>query len=706
MAACLALLLAFLAAVDAALLVHRHRLLIAEARRDAAREVALMGTATREALLRSDTENAARLLERWALEHDDIAALSAVAPDGFVLARVQKPLPPDRPTLRLDHEVRDGDRTLVRLEMQRDLAGLRAELSRFALHLGLRSLLVAALFAGMLWLVLRVTAMGPLEAEITRRQQAERRFRDLIDRAPDAMALVDRRGRLAYVNARMEMLFGYTREELLGADVERLIPERYRNGHRRRVRAFLEAPAHVPMEAGIKTVGLTKDGREFPVDISLNPVETEEGTRVLIDVRDVTERRAAEAALERAYRYQRVVSDILAHSLRPASLASQLDYALERILTLPAMAEEGRAAVFLAESPTGPLVLKAQRGLPAEAAARCAEIPLDRCLCGRAAAEDRVVFGECPGDQAVGPCPGLAPHGHYCLPIRCGGTAVGVLTVTLPAGHCRDPREEAFLRSVADALAGIVEHHRVEREKAELRDRLARSEKLSALGRLAFNVAHEIRNPVTALGGLARRLHRAFPDATREKDYTRVILEEASRLEALIEALAVYTRTTPLEKAPLDLNALARESLEEFGPALSDQGIEVTTDFGRLPPAELDGPQIRNALDHLVRNALEAMPGGGRLTVATRPCDIGGQPGVEIRMADTGAGIPPDHLERIFEPFFSGAGRQGTGLGLSICRKIVEDHGGRVEVENAPGEGTAFVLRLPLAAAAAGEAAR
>jgi PAS domain S-box-containing protein len=258
------------------------------------------------------------------------------------------------------------------------------------------------------------------------------------------------------------------------------------------------------------------------------------------------------------------------------------------------------------------------------------------------------------------------------------------------------------LRSESGDYLGVVVVFEDVTNEVQMKEEVERVSKLAETGQLAANIAHELRNPLSSIKGAAQLLRRELPPAQMAEhgEFLDMIVQEVNGLDRIATEFLEFSRVTPPEMRPLDVNALLARHLQFMSAYLADQDVQVLQDLDEdLPPLPLDRSQIEQVVKNIVINAVQAMPHGGTLTVATRrqpQLDI-----VEIDFTDTGVGIPANKLDKICAPFFT-TKTKGTGLGLAIVRKIIETHGGRLVIRSTPGEGSTFTVQLPIHPAPAG----
>jgi two-component system NtrC family sensor kinase len=227
-------------------------------------------------------------------------------------------------------------------------------------------------------------------------------------------------------------------------------------------------------------------------------------------------------------------------------------------------------------------------------------------------------------------------------------------------------------------------------------DKLIQAEKLAALGRLTADVAHEIRNPLTAIGGFARRLHKSAT-GEKEKERADIIVSDVNRLEKILRDVLTFSRDARSHLEKHSVQNIVHEVVNIHKYIFNEQAMHIEVAIEKnLPPILIDKDQVKQALTNLITNAYDAMPSGGTLKITAGIESLNDVRYVFLQVSDTGHGIDEDTLPLIFEPFFTTkeAGR-GTGLGLSITRKIIEEHGGFIKAASAAGKGAAFSLYFP-----------
>ena len=265
----------------------------------------------------------------------------------------------------------------------------------------------------------------------------------------------------------------------------------------------------------------------------------------------------------------------------------------------------------------------------------------------------------------------------------------------------RGEDEVAVLAREFDAMAKSLRAR--EQELHAQQEALLRAEQLAAVGRISAQVAHEVRNPLSSIGlnvelleeAIARAPFATESEAREARDILGAVTREVDRLNEVTEQYLRLARPPSATREPEDLTELLGGVLDFAREELERAGVRVVRVLPPTPPALADEAQLRQVFLNLLRNAREAMPGGGQLTVSARAVDA--EPGwVEAVFEDTGHGMSEAVRQRIFEPFFS-TKAQGTGLGLAVSQQILQAHGGLLTCHSTPGQGTTFVVRLPRA---------
>jgi PAS domain S-box-containing protein len=630
--------------------------------------------------------------------------------------------------------------------------------------------------------------------DVTDRVRAEAKFRGLLEAAPDAIVGMDADGLIALLNAQAERLFGYRRDELVGEPVEILVPQAKRLGHPAHRRRYLANPEPRPMGAGMALVARRKNGSEFPAEISLSAIDTEDGVLVSAAIRDVTEqRRAAEArnqlasivqsshdaimgktldgvitswnpGAERLYGYSAAEivgrhAEVLFPRDQRASEAELLarigrgervqQYQTERLrkdsstvtvsLTMSPIVDAAGAIVGVASvsrdvTERQQAEVKFRGLLEAAPDAIVGATPDGRIALVNAQAER--LFGY-PRQELLGqPVEILVPEyardvhpGHrfrYLAdpaprPMGAGTQLAGrrkdgtefPAEISLSALDTEDGTVvSAAIRDVTDRIEAQAERERLKAaaERERLEAQLHQSQRLESLGQLAGGVAHDFNNLLAVMLNyttfVAEQAARAAadgdPDWQAATNDLNQVLRAGQRATDLTHQLLAFGRREVVRPQVLNLNTVVTEVEQLLRRTLGEHITLHTSLAWDLWPVLADPGQIEQVLVNLAVNARDAMPDGGTLSIATTNrvlTDDSMRPGrhVEVLVADTGTGIPPEIAERVFEPFFTTKPKgEGSGLGLATVYGIITQAGGHVDIHSAQGAGTTFTLQLPV----------
>lgn len=478
--------------------------------------------------------------------------------------------------------------------------------------------------------------------------------------APDAIVIVGKEGRIVFVNSETENLFRYDKDELLQQPLEALVPERLHAEHRADMAGFMASPKRRPMGMGLETRGLRKDGTEFPVEISLSPLETNQGILICSIIRDASERRQMQAALR----------------------ASELRY---------------RRLFETAKD--GILILHANTGCVMDVN------PFLIDLLGYS-------YGEFLGKKLwdIGPFKDIeASRAAFQQLQDQEYIRYDNLPLQTKAG---EPIEVEFISNIYKSnghrviqcnIRDITDRKRAEKSEEQLR----RSQKLESLARLAGGTTHEFNNLFTMILGYATLMLSELDSRDALIGYVEKIRKATMRAASLTQQLLAFSRQQVLAPQILDFNLMLAEAWDILPPLLGPViGVRC------IPAPEpafvrADPSQIHQLIINLATNARDAMPQGGHLTFEVANTELkqedlrehtGLVPGkfVVLSVTDTGTGMSPDIQSRLFEPFFSTKEfGKGSGLGLAAVYGIVQQSGGSISVQSSPGEGTTLRISLP-----------
>jgi two-component system sensor histidine kinase HydH len=272
----------------------------------------------------------------------------------------------------------------------------------------------------------------------------------------------------------------------------------------------------------------------------------------------------------------------------------------------------------------------------------------------------------------------------------------------------RDERlREAYSSDEIELFRGVAASIGVTMQNSQVYERMKERDRLAALGQMAAGLAHEIRNPLGSIKGAAQYLQPIGDKLAQQsdagtKEFLDIIVEEVNRLNKIVSQFLDYARPYRGDQTPLDVNDVVRKTLHLIEKEEGAQRVEILTNLvEQLPMVRADAEQLRQVFLNLAINAVQAMPGGGKLQVSTslrRSTRRGAAAAfLEVRFRDTGSGIPVNDVRNLFIPFFT-TKEKGTGLGLPISQRIIENHGGTIEVRSQLGAGATFTVLLPIEA--------
>lgn len=253
-------------------------------------------------------------------------------------------------------------------------------------------------------------------------------------------------------------------------------------------------------------------------------------------------------------------------------------------------------------------------------------------------------------------------------------------------------RFNAMVNSLAEKDRLLTEMYQREKDRADvLQDEVRVKERLAALGEMSAGIAHEIRNPLGAIEGFTELLERRVTDPAA-KEWVREILLEVKNLNRIVTQFLTFVREPHLKLEPTDMITLTRAAIDAVLTTENHPKIRLATHFpDKLPPIPIDADLLKQSLVNLIQNGVEAMPDGGDLGIHFETKD----PWLLVAISDSGHGIEKNHRDRLFDPFFT-TKKEGTGLGLAITHRIIQAHGGKIDVDSLSGKGSCFTVWLPM----------
>jgi PAS domain S-box-containing protein len=526
---------------------------------------------------------------------------------------------------------------------------------------------------------------------------SEAKFSGILAIAADAIITIDDTHRILHFNHGAEEIFGYTAQEALGQPLSILLPERYRATHDAQVDEFAKGAEPARRMGHRRAVaGRRKDGSEFPAEASISKLELPGGARILtVVLRDITERQRAEDAdrfltevgtrLARSLQYETVLevaSELAIPMLADACFIDVVEEgSIRRVAqaaddtTRPAMNALAEQFVPTWDSPS-PVVDVLRRGKP-ELVSRV---------------DDDWLGAHEEFADAIAQWRALAVRAMYIVPLAVGERTLGAVTL-LDLGRTGGrftPEARTLAQQFGTAAALAIENARL--YAAARRATSARDEVLAV-------VSHDLRNPISAVAMCARILREAPPADAAERDKMLTAITEATvwmqrLIRDLLDVSAIEAGRLSVERRPAALAPVVATAVGMVSGEVEQRSISLEVE---LPPdlrvVNVDAARIVQVISNLLGNAIKFTDAGGTVTVRA----ANGPTSVVVSVEDTGTGIEPEAVSRIFDRFWQArpTPRRGSGLGLAIARGIIEAHGGRIWVESELGRGSVFSFSIP-----------
>jgi PAS domain S-box-containing protein len=560
-------------------------------------------------------------------------------------------------------------------------------------------------------------------------KESEEKFRNLAEHSPN-MIFINKKGRVVYANRKAEEIMGYTREEFYSSDFNflRLIAPRSRELVKSFYSRHISGVDVHPYEYGL----VTKEGRTLDAILTTKLITYDGEPAILGTITDITERKQMENALRKSEESYRNISKKMSGLMKSSAALLNSTDLHERLQTiLEAICEQGwkRAVITLKDENLETTDVVAAGLTKEEEEHLRSHQPSGEVLRRRLSSMfEQYRLGEfyylpwsdplvqeqfkhaVPSKMKKEETVDWNPDDLLYIPLRLpGGRVVGVMSMDDPQDGRRPTREslaplELFVHQAATAIenarlmqqvkeyAQHLEEKVGERTKQlkEMQQQLLKSERLAAIGELAAMIGHDLRNPLTGIAGATYYLKTKCGSKidNKSKEMLRIIEKDIENSNKIINDLLEYSKEMKLDLNECNLRLILKEALYAIKIPENVRVANLTKD---QPKMNVDADKMKRAFVNIIKNAVDAMPKGGKLAIESR--ESNGD--LEIVFSDTGVGMSEETLRNIYRPLFTTKAK-GMGFGLAICKRFVEAHGGKIYARSTIGKGSTFTVTLPI----------
>jgi PAS domain S-box-containing protein len=568
------------------------------------------------------------------------------------------------------------------------LTAFRKDGTEFPISLSLSSVMIKGKWNA-IGIVRDITERKLIEERL---EESEDKFRSISDSANDAIIMLGNDEKIYYWNKSAESIFGYSRDEVEGKDIcELIIPERFREKHLEGFERFKSIGTGNLIGKTVEVSGIRKDGSEIPIELSLSSVQLKGKWCAIGLIRDISERKRAERRLNAQHAVTQILSE--SNTLKEASkkilqaICESLSWEFgalwfchrqDNVLRCSELWHIPGNEVLEFKEKTREISFAPEIGLPGRVWAS-----------GKPAWIVDVV--EDPNFPRAHVALKAGLHAAFGFPVIVNEEVLGTLEFF---SHDKEEPDNDLLNMMAAIGSQIGLFIKRKQTEKELRE----SHKMMSVGRLTASVFHEVLNPINIISSHTQLLLMEAEKGSRTEEDLQSIQGEIDRIVKITDDLRTISSDEEGEVVEVEINGLLENTLNLIRPELNIKSIKAVLKLEKeLPEVMAHESEIGQAFINIVSNAIEAMPDGGTLTIITQCEQKKGLPLVRIKIIDTGCGIAKNIMDKIFEPFFSTKKEiKGVGLGLSSSYNIINGCGGKLSVESEEGNGTTFIIDLPI----------